>query len=101
MSTHGAMRGDSAGNAVGNDAMSTSGDSVNQVPQQPPIEDISGSLAPQENVLPGLSTYGSAPLLGPVLSLGVNPDTQLVPSGTIDRTASIGGYDPVQSFGSY
>ena len=95
------MRGDGAGNVAGNDAMSTSGDSVNQVPQQPPIEDISGSWAPQENVLPGLSTYGSAPLLVLVLSLGVNPDTQLVPSGMIDRTASIGGYDPVQSFRSY
>ena len=102
MSQHGARMGDGAGNAAGNDAMSTSGDSVNQnVPRQPPVEDIGGSLAPQDNVLPGVSTYGGASLNEPVLNLSANPGTSLVPTEVIDRTTSVGGYDPAQSFGSY
>ena len=102
MSTHGAMMGDGAGNAVGNDAMSTDGDSVNQnVPRQPPMEDVGGSLAPQDNVLPGVSTYDGSPSLEPMLDSGAQPGTSLVPAEVIEMTASVGGYDPAPSFGSY
>ena len=96
--------GDGTGNAAGNDAMSTSGESVNQnVQRPPPGEDVGGSLAPQDNVLPGVRTYGSAPPLEPMQHVGANPGTSLVPSDVIDltRNASVGGYDPGQSFGSY
>ena len=102
MSTHGAMHGEGAGNAGGNDAMSTSGDSVNQnVPRQPTLEDVGGSLAPQDNVLPGVSTYGSGLMGAPDLQLSGNPGTSLVPYEPMEQAASVDGYDPGQSFGSY
>ena len=63
MSQHGALMGDGVGNAAGNDAMSMSSDSVNQQIPPPPLggEDAGGSLALQDNVLPVVNTYGSAP----------------------------------------
>ena len=110
MSQHGALMGDGAGNATGNDAMSTSGDSVNQqIP--PPLlggEDAGGSLAPQDNVLLGVNTYGSASPQESMPNIGAHTRTSGVPTGVIDLTGgvidvnpSVGGYDPMQSFGSY
>ena len=93
--------GDGAGNPTGNDAMSTSGDSVNQnVPLQPPGEAIGGSLAPQDNVLPGVGTYDSAPT---IVNVGAQQSVSGVPSGSMEviGSAQVGGYDPSQSFGSY
>ena len=54
MSQQGMMMGDGVGNPGGNDAMSTSGESVNQnIPPPPPGgEDVGGSLSPQESGLP-------------------------------------------------
>ena len=54
MSQQGMLMGDGAGNPGGNDAMSTSGESVNQnMPPPPPGgEDVGGSLSPQESGLP-------------------------------------------------
>ena len=48
------LMGDGAGHPGGNDAMSTSGESVNQnIPPPPPGgEDVGGSLSPQESGLP-------------------------------------------------
>ena len=80
MSRQGVLMGDGAGNPMGNDAMSTSGESVNQnIPSPPPGgEDVGGSLAPQENVLPGVSTYGSG---STVPNMGTQLSTSLVPYG--------------------
>ena len=76
MSQQGVLMGDGGGNPAGNDAMSTSGESVNQnIPPPPPGgEDVGGSLAPQDNVLPGVNTYGSGS--APVLQLFPNVDAQ-------------------------
>ena len=93
--------GDGAGNPTGNDAMSTSGDSVNQnVPLQPPGEAIGGSLAPQDNVLPAVGTYDSAPTM---VNVGAQHNVNGAPSGSMEviGSAQVGGYDPSQSFGSY
>ena len=81
MSQQGVLMGDGAGNPTGNDAMSTSGDSVNQnVPLQPPGEAIGGSLAPQDNVLPGVGTYDSAPTM---VNVGAQQSVSGVPSGSM------------------
>ena len=88
MSQQGVLMGDGAGNPVGNDAMSTSGESVNQnIPPPPPGgEDVGGSLAPQENVLPGVSAYAS----GNVLSNDeASLNTSLVPYGGADPSGGV------------
>ena len=89
MSTRGAMNGEGAGNAAGNDAMSTSGDSVNQNMPPPPLggEDVGGSLAPQDNVLPGGSTFGSVPLLEAGPQAEGQEETSLVPFEQVARGA--------------
>ena len=69
------------GNPAGNDAMSTSGDSVNQNIPPPPLggEDVGGSLSPQDHVLPGGSTYGNVPLLEPMPQGEAEDERSLVP----------------------
>ena len=91
--------GDGAGNPTSNNAMSTSGDSVNQnVPLQPPGEAIGGSLAPQDNVLPGVGTYDGAPSM---VNVSAQQSISGVPSGSMEviGSAQVGGYDPSQSLG--
>ena len=83
MSQQGVLMGDGARNPMGNDAMSTSRESVNQniPPPLPGGEDVGGSLAPQENVLPGVSTYGSGSVLS---NVEAQLSTSLVPYGGAD-----------------
>ena len=88
MSQQGVLMGDGAGNPAGNDAMSTSGESVNQnIPPPPPgSEDVGGSLAPQDNVLLGVSTYGSG---SAVPNVGTQLSTSLVPYGGADPSGGM------------
>ena len=110
MSQQGVLMGDGAGNPMGNDAMSTSGESVNQnIPPPPPGgEDVGGSLAPQDNVLPGVSAYGSGSVLPlePMPNAAAQSGTSLVPYGVIDISevsmmGSVGDglMEPLQSSG--
>ena len=107
MSQQGVLMGDGAGNPGGNDAMSTSGESVNQnIPPPPPGgEDVGGSLAPQDNVLPGVSAYGSGSV-EPMPNAAAQSGTSLVPYGVIDisEVAMMGSVgdglrEPLQSSG--
>ena len=89
MSQQGVLMGDGGENPAGNDAMSTSGDSVNQNMPPPPLggEDVGGSLAPQDNVLPGGSTFGSVPLLEAGSQAEEQEETGLVPFEQVARGA--------------
>ena len=92
MSQQGVVMGDGVGNPAGNDAMSTSGESVNQnIPPPPPDgEDVGGSLVPQENVLPGVSTYGSGSVLS---NVEVQLSTSLVRYGGADQSGGVSAMD--------
>ena len=105
MSQQGVLMGDGVRNPAGNEAISTSGESANQnIPPPPPGgEDVGGSLAPQDNVLPGVSIYGSdgVPILESMRDVGAQSGTSLVPYGEASAvgSASDGLIDPSQSFG--
>ena len=90
-----------AGNLGGNDAMSTSGESVNQniLPPPPGGEDVGGSLSPQESGLPvasnqwlvvagdgqpvGDNVPDSRALVGPVLGPRVADSGYQLPAGAL------------------
>ena len=88
MCQQGVLMGDGAGNPAGNDAMSTSGESVNHniLPPPPGGEDVGGSLAPQDNVLPGVSTYSSG---GTVPNMEAQLSTSLVPYEGADQAGGM------------
>ena len=91
MSQQGVLMGDNAGNPGREDAMSTSGESVNQhLARQPSGEGIGGVLVPQESGLPGANTQWIAAAQSPRVADSVQDNMALVGPLECPRAADSG-----------